>query len=56
MTSRAQRVAGWRRPLAVAGIALLLLGNYALAQNLGAARRPTSRSRARRERSRKERS
>ena len=37
MTSRAQRVAGWRRPLAVAGIALLLLGNYALAQNLGAA-------------------
>ena len=36
MTSRAQRVAGWRRPLAVAGIALLLLGNYALAQNLGA--------------------
>jgi len=36
MTSRAQRVAGWRRPLAVAGIALLLLGDYALAQNLGA--------------------
>ena len=36
MTSRAQRVAGWRRPLAVAGIALLLLGNHALAQNLGA--------------------
>jgi len=36
MTSRAQRVAGWRRPLAVAGIALLLLGNYALGQNLGA--------------------
>jgi len=36
MTSRAQRVADWRRPLAVAGIALLLLGNHALAQNLGA--------------------
>ena len=36
MTSRAQRVAGWGRPLAVAGIALLLLGNYALGQNLGA--------------------
>ncbi len=37
MTNRAQWVAGLKRPLAIAGIALLLLANYALAQNLGAA-------------------
>ena len=37
MTSRARRVAGWTRPLAVVGIAVLLFGSYALAQNLGAA-------------------
>ena len=35
MTDRAQCVAWWRRPVAVAGIALVLLGNYAVAQNLG---------------------
>ena len=56
MTSRAQRVAGWRRPLAVAGIALLLLGNYALAQNLGASPQTNVAVQGRRERSRKERS
>ena len=37
MTNRAQWAADLKRPLAVAGIALLLLANYALAQNLGAA-------------------
>ena len=37
MTNRAQWAPGLKRPLAVAGIALLLLANYALAQNLGAA-------------------
>ena len=37
MTNRAPWAASLRRPLAVAGIALLLLANYALAQNLGAA-------------------
>ena len=36
MSSRAQWVADWKRPLAVAAIALLLVGNYALGQNLGA--------------------
>jgi hypothetical protein len=37
VTDRVQWVAGLKRPLAVAGIALLLVANYAVAQNLGAA-------------------
>ena len=37
MTNRVQWTAGLRRPLAVAGIALLLVADYAVAQNLGAA-------------------
>jgi hypothetical protein len=37
MTNRAQRADGWKRPLAVAGIALMLFGTYVQAQNLGAA-------------------
>jgi hypothetical protein len=35
--NRVQWAAGLRRLLAVAGIALLLVGNYAVAQNLGSA-------------------
>ena len=35
MTIKAQWVARARRPLALAGIAFILLGDYAMAQNLG---------------------